>query len=727
MATYFHGSSEIQADGLQTLYLMNPNYVGYSDTHPPQPANMLFFNSATGDAPNTASIPHAPPSHNQFMVAVSNLATTSTIGSPNSEEPNRLSVHTQHEIPSLHGFVPRFHYNLWGSEDQTGPRSHPTVAVSNSGGGGTTDIALQLGFRQPALSPVQKGLSLSLSPQPPGYRFLSTDHEIPMQNPVGMISPGAGDDIRASGCSSSSVSVVSNGFSSIQTTILGSRYLKAAQQLLDEVANVGERNKNETGEGSKEKLKMKMKMKKESMAVAGETRSGEESRAKGVAELTTAQRQELQMKKAKLVSMLDEVEQRYRHYHHQMQIVVASFEQASGFGSAKSYTALALQTISKQFRCLKDSITAQIKATTKSLGEEESLGGKVEVSRLKFVDHQLQQQQRSLQQLGMVQHNNSAWRPQRGLPQRAVSFLRAWLFEHFLHPYPKDADKQMLAKQAGLTKSQVSNWFINARVRLWKPMVEDMYMEEFKGQEHTVSEDNRTHSEPTKVSVSKSTAPQASSAIAMDQSISLQSKKDKKIDHKSLPTELSNSNLTKSTTGGSLQAQTGFAFIGSPNLDGMVQRNPKKPKNSDKTQNSPSSILSTDIEPNLSNKAIHEKFGDYPLMAGTTGNGGGFGTYPIGELRMFDAEQLALRFHGNGVSLSLGLPHSESLSLTRGHQNYLSNQNIQLGTGLEMGTVEAHYNAIGSPQASQTNNGYENINTQNRNRFSAQLLPDFVT
>lgn len=125
------------------------------------------------------------------------------------------------------------------------------------------------------------------------------------------------------------------------------------------------------------------------------------------------------------------VEQRYRQYHQQMQIVVSSFEQAAGQGSAKSYTALALQTISKQFRCLKDAISAQIKATSSSLGEEDCSGGKVEGSRLRFVDHQLRQQ-RALQQLGMIQHN--AWRPQRGLPERAVSVLRAWLFEHFLHP-----------------------------------------------------------------------------------------------------------------------------------------------------------------------------------------------------------------------------------------------------------------------------------------------------
>ena len=125
------------------------------------------------------------------------------------------------------------------------------------------------------------------------------------------------------------------------------------------------------------------------------------------------------------------MEQRYRQYHHQMQIVISSFEQAAGIGSAKTYTALALKTISKQFRCLRDAITGQIKAANKSLGEEDCLGGKTEGSRLKFVDHHLRQQ-RALQQLGMIQHN--AWRPQRGLPERSVSVLRAWLFEHFLHP-----------------------------------------------------------------------------------------------------------------------------------------------------------------------------------------------------------------------------------------------------------------------------------------------------
>ncbi|KAB2610973.1 BEL1-like homeodomain protein 11 [Pyrus ussuriensis x Pyrus communis] len=30
-----------------------------------------------------------------------------------------------------------------------------------------------------------------------------------------------------------------------------------------------------------------------------------------------------------------------------------------------------------------------------------------------------------------------------------------------------------------LSLFQVANWFINARVRLWKPMIEEMYKEEF--------------------------------------------------------------------------------------------------------------------------------------------------------------------------------------------------------------------------------------------------------
>lgn len=81
----------------------------------------------------------------------------------------------------------------------------------------------------------------------------------------------------------------------------------------------------------------------------------------------------------------------------------------------------------------------------------------------------------SAQQLRRTEQQ--CWRPQRGLPEKSVAVLKAWMFENFLHPYPKDHEKDVLAARSGLTRNQVSNWFINARVRLWKPMIEEMYQD----------------------------------------------------------------------------------------------------------------------------------------------------------------------------------------------------------------------------------------------------------
>ena len=38
---------------------------------------------------------------------------------------------------------------------------------------------------------------------------------------------------------------------------------------------------------------------------------------------------------------------------------------------------------------------------------------------------------------------------------------------------------------------QISNWFINVRVRLWKPMIEEMYKDEFS-EGSAVSRDDDT-------------------------------------------------------------------------------------------------------------------------------------------------------------------------------------------------------------------------------------------
>eukprot|EP00742_Colponemidia_sp_Colp-10_P002870 GILJ01003064.1.p1 GENE.GILJ01003064.1~~GILJ01003064.1.p1 ORF type:complete len:451 (-),score=51.48 GILJ01003064.1:287-1450(-) len=63
------------------------------------------------------------------------------------------------------------------------------------------------------------------------------------------------------------------------------------------------------------------------------------------------------------------------------------------------------------------------------------------------------------------------------LPRPAIIKLRTWLFEHFEHPYPTEQQKAELADKTNLTYLQVNNWFINARVRIWRPMVENAQLD----------------------------------------------------------------------------------------------------------------------------------------------------------------------------------------------------------------------------------------------------------
>ncbi|KAJ8457832.1 hypothetical protein OPV22_030758 [Ensete ventricosum] len=167
-------------------------------------------------------------------------------------------------------------------------------------------------------------------------------------------------------------------------------------------------------------------------------------------------------KKTRLVSMLDEVFRRDKQYYHRVQAVLASVECVAGLSAAAPSASMALKAMTRHFRCLKNMISDQLRG----VGEEDD-------SSFGLLDRNGYPGRTIDSSATFAQPH--VWRPQRGLPERAVSMLRAWLFEHFLHPYPTDMDKQHLASQTGLTRNQVSNWFINARVRLWKPMVEEVH------------------------------------------------------------------------------------------------------------------------------------------------------------------------------------------------------------------------------------------------------------
>ncbi|XP_008797003.2 BEL1-like homeodomain protein 4 [Phoenix dactylifera] len=278
------------------------------------------------------------------------------------------------------------------------------------------------------------------------------------------------------------------------SVVRNSSFVRAATELLEEVCSVWREHLK--GRRSRKQIYSSNPNNNPSFAGANGASSsaavGSSSSPKYLPSLSSADRFAHQRKKAKLLSMLDEVDKRYNHYCNQMQMVVNSFDSVMGFGAATPYIGLGHKAMSRHFRCIKDAISKQLKQVHELLGEKEegSTSGitKGETPRLRLLEQSLRQR-RPYHQIGMIE--SEAWRPQRGLPERSVNILRAWLFEHFLHPYPSDADKQQLARQTGLSRNQVSNWFINARVRLWKPMVEEIYQQEAKEKVATRREDKK--------------------------------------------------------------------------------------------------------------------------------------------------------------------------------------------------------------------------------------------
>lgn len=47
----------------------------------------------------------------------------------------------------------------------------------------------------------------------------------------------------------------------------------------------------------------------------------------------------------------------------------------------------------------------------------------------------------------------------------SVRILKNWLSTHHRHPYPSEVEKEMLQRQTGLNKTQITNWLANARRR----------------------------------------------------------------------------------------------------------------------------------------------------------------------------------------------------------------------------------------------------------------------
>ncbi|KAE9452035.1 hypothetical protein C3L33_16065, partial [Rhododendron williamsianum] len=259
-----------------------------------------------------------------------------------------------------------------------------------------------------------QGLSLSLSSANPssiGLQSFELRHHQQQQNSDHeMIRFGTGSGSR-SDHGSFGKSVAGDGYSGKPgnlhqlVQIRNSKYLGPAQDLLNEFCNLG-LTAGQTGPKGKT-----IKPHHENTAASTSTAaSASKNKSLYGGSNSSIEVLELQKRKSKLFSMLEEVR-----------------------------------------KCLRDGIVGQIKATKQAMGEKDVTvpgASRGETPRLRLLDQTLRQQ-RAVQQMSLMESH--PWRPQRGLPERAVS---------------------------------VSNWFINARVRLWKPMVEEMYLEETKEQEN---------------------------------------------------------------------------------------------------------------------------------------------------------------------------------------------------------------------------------------------------
>jgi len=120
-----------------------------------------------------------------------------------------------------------------------------------------------------------------------------------------------------------------------------------------------------------------------------------------------------------------QVDERYNQCMDEVHTVISAFHAATEL-DPQIHARFAIQTISFLYKNLRERISNHILA----MGAHFSSPCTKEKER--SFETSFIQKQWALQQLKSKDHQ--LWRPQRGLPERSVSVLRAWMFQNFLHP-----------------------------------------------------------------------------------------------------------------------------------------------------------------------------------------------------------------------------------------------------------------------------------------------------
>lgn len=239
-------------------------------------------------------------------------------------------------------------------------------------------------------------------------------------------------------------------------------------------------------------------------------------------------------------------------------------------------------------------------------------------------------------------------------------------------------------------------------------MVEDMYIEEAKE-----NENNQSRDKPIKSDVHNNEGSALESSAPLN----------------GTPSAMTSMKST-SPLGGNLGMSSGFSLIGSSELEGIAEVGNKKLRSSQLHEAQATEAVNKAGDPRSETEQLPlaMAFGEerqirhnYSMLRNLANFHGEFEQYQIEDLGRFGAEQFSTpRFPRNGVSLTLGLPHCENLSIPGAqHQNFLSTRSIRLDEQNELSRLSS---SDPNPSAA-----FEGMNIQNnRKRFAAQLMPDFV-
>lgn len=94
------------------------------------------------------------------------------------------------------------------------------------------------------------------------------------------------------------------------------------------------------------------------------------------------------------------------------------------------------------------------------------------------------------------------------LQPQVVEYLKKWLMsdEHINHPYPTEVEKVRIVADTGIDMKRLNNWFVNNRIRYWKPRFEALQKHQQKGKKKNQSKDSSSLSSSSALSLSSADA-----------------------------------------------------------------------------------------------------------------------------------------------------------------------------------------------------------------------------